>query len=102
MKKQEARIPLGQKLSPILSELEDALWDFEYAYPNEPAKYSIIGFRGATKIFMSCLLDKMWERQENKLLSKEEREQQATEAGKEVRALIKKYTGIDSHDLYKI
>ena len=102
MKNKKSGIMLGEKLSPVFEELEEALWDFEVNFPNEPARYSIFGFRGAIKIFMSALLDKMWEKQEAKLVPQKERQEKAQKAGEEVMEFIKRYTGIDSHDLYKI
>ncbi len=92
---------IGEKLSPVLQEIEDTLWDFEYAKPNEQPKYTKEGFRGAIKIFMSGLMDKMWDHLEGKKTPQIIRERQAREAGRGLRALVKKYTGIDSHDLYK-
>jgi hypothetical protein len=92
---------IGQKLSPVLNEIEDTLWEFEYHQPTKQTKYTKKGFRSATKIFMSALMDKMWDFQEKNKLSQKEREKQAQESGESIRSLIKKYTGIDSHDLYK-
>ena len=93
---------IGQKFSPILAEIEDALWDFEYYQPNERPDYSVFGVRAAIKIFMSVLLDKMWEKQQANLMPQADREKQAEEVGQEIREFFKKYTGIDSHLMYKI
>jgi len=92
---------IGQKISPILSEIEQTLWEFEAAGGFKP-EYTTEGFRGAIKIFMSALLDKMWELQQDEAMDLETRASMAEKAGKEVRSFIKKYTGIDSCDLYKI
>jgi len=93
--------PIGTELSPMLIEIEDLIWDFEYDNPKEQGKYSKEGFRGAIKIFMSALLDKMWDFQEENKISQEDRIKKAEEAGQIVRLFIKSYTGIDSIDLYK-
>ena len=92
--------PIGQKISPILSVIENALWEFEVNNGCKP-EFTEKGFRAATKIFMSALTDKMWELQENEDLTLTDRENMATKAGEAVRNFVKVYTNIDTHDLYK-
>lgn len=92
---------IGQKLSPILEEIEDSLWDFEYYREGEKPEFTEEGFRGATKIFMSALLDKMWDFQESINMPQKEREKKAEFFGKEVREIILLSTGIDMHKLYQ-
>jgi hypothetical protein len=90
---------IGQELSPILEEIEDTLWEFEANDGSKP-NYTIEGFRGATKIFMSVLMDKIWELQANENIPMENRIQMVEKAGQDVRQLIKTYTDIDTHQLY--
>jgi hypothetical protein len=90
---------IGKKLSPVLEEIEEILWELEFKDGNPP-EYTIEGFRSATKIMFSCLMDKMWVYQEKLGLSQKEKEEMAVTAGNELRALIKKYTDIDTHKLY--
>jgi len=90
---------IGKKISPILEEIEDTLWEFEAAQIGPP-KYPINGFRAAIKIFVSALLDKIWELQQNENLELEDRSNMAQKAGEEIRALVKTYTNIDCHELY--
>lgn len=92
---------LGQKLSPILTEIEDTLWEFEANRPGVPLKFSQEGFRAAIKIFTCTLLEKMWDLQQKNAVPQKERERLVTEAGQSIRAFVQKYTGIDPHDLYK-
>jgi hypothetical protein len=92
----------GEKISPILEEIEDTLWEFESNYPTIPHKFTTMGFRAAIKIFMACLMDKMWIKQEKEKVDFKIRLDLAEQAGKDIRALVKKYTDIDSHDLYKV
>ena len=92
---------IGKKLSPILTEIENALWEFEYNRPNERPKYSAEGFRGAIKIFMSALLDKMYQYQDENSLPLKWRTKMAEKAGKEIKKLVAEYTGINTHNLYK-
>lgn len=100
MKKQKPSI--GTKFSPILVEIEEALWDFEYAHPGKQFNFSVFGFRAAIKIFMATFLGEIWKKQAKELMPQAEREKMAQEAGQAIRMLIKQYTDIDSHDLYKI
>jgi hypothetical protein len=92
---------IGQKLSPILEEVEGELWEFEANRGIKP-EYTNEGFRAATKIFMSVVLDKMWELQESENIPIEDRSNMATKAGEDIRQLVKNYTNIDCHDLYKL
>lgn len=91
---------IGEKLSPILMELEDTLVEFELNFGYKP-EYTIQGFRAVTKIFMSVVLDKMWELQNWDNLSQYDRENMATKCGEDLRKFIKTYTDIDTFDLYK-
>ncbi len=93
---------IGQKISPILQEIEETLWEFEANRPGIKPEFTILGFRGAIKIFTSVLLEKIWQKQETNLITQEERQKLAQEAGEVIRELVKKYTGIDSHNLYKL
>ena len=88
---------LGKKLSPILSEIEDTLL---YNYETKPG-FDDEGFRASVYIFQSVLLDKMWELQEKENISIEIRSDMATKCGESIRNLIKTFTDIDTHNLYK-
>ena len=50
---------IGKQLSPILEEIENTLWEFEMRNFGNP-QFTDEGFRAALKIFMSAILDKMW------------------------------------------
>jgi len=91
---------IGQKISPILGEIENTLWEFE-ANKAYKAEYTVEGFRAAVKLFMSAMLDKMWEHQESLEMPQEDRILMAERLGSEIRAVIMAYTGIDSHKLYE-
>lgn len=90
---------IGQRISPVLNEIEDVLWEFEDDKGTKP-EYTIEGFRSGIKIFMSVLLDKMWELQEKENLSIEVRCSMAQKLGESVRKIVKMYTNIDTHSLY--
>lgn len=91
---------IGEKISELLTEIEDTLWEFEANRGTKP-EYTMDGFRAATKIFMSVLMDKIWELQADEKIDMQDRIKMVEKAGQDVRALIKTYTNIDTHDLYK-
>jgi len=91
---------IGQKLSPILEEIEMTLLDFE-VHVAQPPQYTIEGFRASIKLFASTMLDKMWVFQNENNITQDVREDMATRFGQDLHKLIKDYTGIDSTDLYK-
>ena len=90
---------IGEKISPILAEIEATLWEFEAAVGTKPG-YSDEGFRASIKIFMSAMLDKMYELQSDESLCIDDRSKMAESLGNSVRSLVKTYTNIDTHDLY--
>lgn len=91
---------IGEKLSAVLEEIEDTLWEFEFYESGNP-NYTINGFRASIKIFMSALMDKMWELQKEENMDMETRTKMVIELGEKVRELVKIYTNIDTHELYK-
>jgi hypothetical protein len=91
---------IGQKLQPILNELEGTIIEFN-AFDGSKPNYPPESLRSATMIFMSVLMDKIWEVQEFDKMDFEDREVMAIRAGEDIRKLIHTYTGLDSHDFYK-
>ena len=90
---------IGEKISPILSEIESALFEFEVQELGNP-KYTEDGFRAAVKIFMSAVMDKMWELQKAENMDMDTRYEMATKCGSDIRRIVKIYTGIDTHKIY--
>jgi hypothetical protein len=91
---------IGELLSPTLKEIEETLWEFE-ANSSNPPEYTQDGFKAACKIFMSAMMDKMWEEQERLEIPMGLREKEAEMLGYKIRALALEHTGIDTHELYK-
>lgn len=91
---------IGKKLSGVLHEIELALLEFEDNVARPP-EYTDEGFRAAVKIFMSAMLDKMWKLQENEDIDIDTRADMATKLGNELRNMVRVYTNIDTHNLYK-
>ena len=91
---------IGKKLSPILEELENTLWEFEANRGILP-EFTEAGFRSASKIFMWVLMEKMWELQSKEHMAMPDRSAMALKAGEDLRKLVKTYTGFDTFDFYK-
>jgi len=91
---------IGKELSTVLVGIEKALWDFDLNGKSKP-EYTTEGFRAATKIFMSALMDKIWNLQSNENMDIDDRVKMVEKAGSDIRNVIKIYTDIDTHDLYK-
>lgn len=90
---------IGKRISPVLEQIENDLWMWE---ANEMVKpeYTQEGFRAAIKIFMSTLMDKAWNLQENENMDFPDRIKMVERAGQDVRKLVKTYTNIDTKELY--
>ena len=91
---------IGEKLSSVLSEIESALIEYELNI-NRPPQYTNEGFRAAVKIFLSAMLDKMWKLQEDENIDINTRADMAEKLGTEIRNIVRIYTNIDTHNLYK-
>ena len=91
---------IGEKLSPILEEIEYTLWEFEVNVGLKP-NYTTEGFRAGIKIFMSVLMDKIWKLQQDESIPIDDRINMAQKAGDDIRNLVKTYTNIDTHSLYE-
>ena len=91
---------IGEEISEVLVDIEDTLWEFE-GYSGAKPNYTMNGFRAALKIFMSAVMDKMWELQEDENMNTDDRENMANKAGEDIKTFISTYTNIDTHKLYK-
>jgi len=91
---------IGERIGPVLIEIEQTLLEFETNSNMRPG-YSNEHFRASLKIFMSALIDKMWELQQDETIDMQIRMDMAQKAGEELRNLIKTYTNIDCHTLYQ-
>jgi hypothetical protein len=90
---------IGKKLSPIFEEIEQTILEFEVNTPLPP-EYTEGALRAATKIFMSVLMDKMWELQEVESMSIKDRCNMAVKAGEDIRKLVKTYTDRDTYNMF--
>jgi DNA gyrase/topoisomerase IV subunit B len=87
---------IGKELSPILEEIENTLLDNITLKP----EYTKEGFRAAIFIFQSAISDKMFELQTKEKMSNKDSELMAKNLGDELRNLIGRFTGIDTHKLF--
>ena len=93
-------IGIGKRISPVLESIEDALWEWESGANGRP-EYTDEGFRSAVKIFISVMMDRIWELQEDESLEMDDRVAMVEKCGNDVRNLIKTYTNIDTFNFYK-
>lgn len=91
---------IGKRISPVLESIEDALWEWDFYGTNGKPGYTDGGFRSAVKIFMSVMMDRMWDLQQDESIDMNDRMAMAEKCGNDVRALVKTYTNIDTHELY--
>jgi hypothetical protein len=90
---------LGERLSPILKEIEDTLWEQEVWGTGQP-HYTDEGFRSIVKIFMSGMLDKMYTLQKKEDFVIDDMAAMAESLGNQIRSLVKTYCDIDTYELY--
>lgn len=91
---------LGTTLSPILQEIEHALWD-NHSERMLPLAFTEDGVKASIKIFMDVMMSEMWKLQESEGIDMDLRGDMAHTFGTELRNLIKVFTNIDTHELYK-
>lgn len=90
---------IGEKLSPVLVEIEETLFEHEVMIGEKP-NYTDDGIRAGIKIFMSVMMDKMFDLQDNEDIPMEQRIEMVEKLGKDIRSMVKTYTDIDTHELY--
>lgn len=92
---------IKRRLTPFLEETEKMLWEKDANEPNTNYLFTDDELRGATKLFMTVLLDKMFAKQLSEGLILHDAIEEAEQTGIELRELILKHTGIDTWELYK-
>lgn len=89
----------GEKLSPVLAEIEDAIWEHD-VHLGTPPRYTNDGFRAACKIFISAISDRMFANDAALGCSTEYMNEHAKIVGDEIRRLVREHTNIDTRNLY--
>lgn len=90
---------LGKKLTPIIEEIEFAIIEFDSELNTKP-KWGDTALRSSAKIFISVLMDKMWDMMESENIPQDTRVQMSEQCGKEVRKIIKTFCNVDSFEFY--
>lgn len=88
---------LGEKLTPILLEVEKCVIGHMGIKPNYPDE----ALRAASCIFFDVIMDKMYNLQDAENLDKETRIAMSEKCGEDLRQFVKTYCNIDTHELYK-
>lgn len=91
---------IGELLTPTLVKIEDAVITCA-AKEIGPLDFPVEALRASCMIFDTVLMDFMFKLQEKENIPFVDRCKMAENAGKELRLLVKKYTDIDTHNLYK-
>lgn len=94
-------LPFGERIQPILQELNDALWEREANCPNTPHDFPEKSLLAASKIFTAVLWDFLHKKQEANGTCMDDNLDEVKEAGTAIRNLVFKYTGKDTHQLMK-
>lgn len=79
----------------ILNNLVDVVLSRSGKKPN----YSNRDFMNAIIIFQEAMMDKMHDLQDDDKMNMAHREEMANMCGKEIRKMVKVYTGLDTHDV---
>lgn len=101
MRKELNEPTFGEKVAPVLEELETAMWEHEAQFEGERPMYPDTAIRSAAKIFMNVMADRMFAEQERKEIPMDQRELQAETLGLVIYHTILKYTGLDTRELTK-
>jgi len=90
---------IAEKITPILQEIENALWEYEAnngPKPNFPPE----ALKSAVKIFTVVLFDKIFELQEKENMSIKEKAEMSIKFGEEIKRIVKIYADIDTKNFY--
>jgi len=90
----------GKKLTPVLESISDGIWEFESYELGQP-NYDDVALEYASKIFISVMMDKIWNLQQEEDMPMEERMKMVIKCGEDIKKIIKTYTDMDSHDFFK-
>ena len=89
---------LIKKLEPILAELEMCILEFNVT--GKKPNWSNESFMAQITLFMSGLVDKMYDKEIKNNTDFEQRCKTETKMGNELRDFIMQYTDLDTHKIY--
>ena len=90
---------IGEKLSPVLAEIEETLWENEakqIGRPNFPAE----GGQGAFKIFSAVIMQGIYKNAEYIGMDIRDKIKMVESFSSDLRKITKKYANIDPRDFY--
>lgn len=87
----------GKIMSPILLDVEVAMAEYNKMVGRKP-NYDRYALRSAVNIFISVLMDRVWELQEKEEMDIDTRKKMAQSCGDEIRRIVKIYTDLDTYD----
>ena len=91
----------GEKVRPILDELENAFVGFAAQFPGEQAGYNVDDFRAVICMFYAVALEMMWQYHDRLGLPMPDREIAVEKFANEIRTSIFNYCDIDTRKLFK-
>lgn len=91
----------GEKLAPILKEIETAIWEHNANFEGERPLYPDEAMRSAACIFIDVLIDRMFAKQEKDGKPLKACEQEVTSVGRMLYETIKTCTGLCLHELQR-
>lgn len=87
----------GEIMGPMLLDLENAIHAYDAEVKTKP-NYPSDALRSAAVIFISVLMDKMYDLMEAEEMPHEDRLNMAFKCGTEIHNIIKVYANIDLHE----
>ena len=90
----------GENYNPILEEIAEGFWEHE-ADVATPFKFPPEALNHATKIVMTVMMDRLWNRIKDGDIKQPIAERMAEDMGTEFREFVKKWTFVDLHDFHK-
>lgn len=84
-----------------LEQIEHELWCADHDDDETPYKFPPQTLRAVSKVFACVLWDIMNTQQYMKKMPMKQRIRKTLAAGKDLRKLVLKHTGLDPHDFYK-
>lgn len=90
---------IGKQLSPILNEIETALWEYD-SHSDLPPEFTDEAFRSALKIFMAVSMERIYKVQKAENMELKDACNMVESFGTKLSELIKVYADIDTKKLY--
>lgn len=97
--KKKTPTTFGERIAPILSDIEDAIVDRQVNLPGEKPNYSTDSFRAALLTFLDAAVDKAADYMDELGLTTDEMFDRIKALGQDVHLIILKYCDLDTKKL---